>query len=429
MKYPKSVLLLVAICSFLSINAQTEYYIDSIHNQYEEIGQYPEWSNQKFEYDEQKRLTKIKADISTTYYEYADDRRTEAEYSTEDGQFLYKRIYYLNDDGFTILVERYIGEEDLQTLVMVDSLTRDDNNNQITSKSYELENGVLIPSNVTNYKYDTNGNRTHIDEVSYFSGEPSFEFSFDFNYNTSNLLDHRFYRFAALTSSYLYIDTSLYSYTNDILTQRNVKAFVDGEFSRETNYDYEYDGSQTTISESSTTEDGGDFVPRRQTVTQESDSDYLNYESLLIYSYNPSIQDFILDRENYESEEYYSDGDSLLIIRDRTFYFNQEIYDNSLSYEYYFNFDQVNSTEGLSNHKDFKLSPNPASTSSPIDLEAYGEQFDSYKMYNLGGQLIRHEPSSPSNRIMSPRNPGVYFIQLFKGSLPITKLKKIIVQG
>ncbi|MDA9773929.1 T9SS type A sorting domain-containing protein [Saprospiraceae bacterium] len=386
---------------------------------------------QKYNYDEQYRISQIVSDFQIQNYEYFNEYDHSIVNGPADGSTFYSKINnYYTSEGLIITSEQESYNLQNQEFTLANRLKyeydQDDNLIEESRYTYSL-NGQETLANTIGYSY-TGGNLIHKIEK-YYSGANNLYLTriTDWLYQDGLLVLETQESLAGPNNQNSYIKT--YEYNNDNDLESYVMTYfnqMDSSYQYVGSYEYTEHGVEEVQEYTS-------LVGNPFTQTQIS---YRSFVESLFYDQDTFTSRFIFDEQEFNSEsrfntEHYStSGDSVLVRREsRQADFEFESFLTIVKELHIIHPESqtmVMEEEAIAAH----IFPSPAKANATLIIQKQIDSVDHVEIYNMLGQKIEKIDISNQEQavITAPHQAGNYYLVYYSGNHRIGKVGKLVVQ-
>ena len=414
--------------SAAQVTGQLNYYATSGSVQNYSNGELISMDTITYTYDDDERIVEIVSLENRNEYLYVGNTRTVDQYSLPDNELYSRTISDYNDDGFILVRTRYSVDNNVLELTDIDSTFRNSSNQEIrivrySDSGYGFEKGIEWI-----YEYTASGNLDNYNTLFFYDNVLSFRVKNFYEYNSEDKVDLRVVSTEDIINAANYSDTTTYTYNTEGLQSTTEKDYGFLGFNDCELVEYSTVGDTETILTSRTENiDCTDYIPRRRDETTYNDDIYLGREARTTYNYDENEELELSLQLNYMQEGILGDINislnSILIAfsggeenyrSDRTFYYKKS---GSLS----------NSNVGIG--PEVLIYPNNTEINSIVSYKVEGVDFNNIKIIDFTGQTISHRAvvNKANLYFNAPSMTGMYFVQLYNGKTPVTKVAKLIV--
>ena len=408
-----------------SLDAQSDYYLDSIADVTIDLGSSPDIDGTKYYYNSDEKVSKIVTDSYIWNFIYDGNTITELIEVLVNGPYTIKYESIYNDNGQLLVQTQF--EDDF--LYDIDSFFYE-NGNLHESKDYWVSNGnpssaELTKSKIFTYNSDNLIENTVSTRKDYAPGNSTLVITENYDYDQNLLL-------LSWTETRLELDTEesseesiTYSYNSDLKLD-SVTNFSDGF--KGDYYVYAYMDS-TVFQDNYIFDFNGNYPRLFRTETHQVENDYFSFDSLLTYRFLEN-GDSTLTSLQTNHEDINSFVSDTLLHRKSVVSFDDfgQFSKQEVSKSYYIRTPEI-SRNLEKTLPTFSISPNPVTIGSILRISDLDFDFDQVVLYNLDGRNTQFLAIDQYNRhFNAPQEKGMYLVQLWNDKKAVTQVVKLIVQ-
>jgi hypothetical protein len=422
-----------AIIIFTSISishsfCQAEYYITEYNIQVYFDGDLVDNDTVKYFHDDQERITRTETLSGYSIYSYEGNTITKDEFSLSD-ELESRKVEIQNEDGFRLVYSAYSTYGNDLELYAVDSITRN-NDNQIVKYISYYDNGYgFEKESEENIIYNSNGDVMSENRLLFYNGELNFIVSRFNTYNSENFIETTVRKTEELFNNTSYSDTTNYFFDGEDLIRTELKDYTSYGFNKCSQNEYEYDGDLRTATRSSSSFlDCSNYIEDRRIERLSNENILFGLESSLTFEPNENNIFEKTSSLNYIQEGIL--GDNEILLNRIQISFDGELESFKFINDSKYKKSEIVSSKNLLLVNEMVIFPNITTQKSLVNYKIEDVEFDNIRIVDFTGQTVVHEPviNKRNKYFTAPSTTGMYFVQLFKGRVPVNKATKLIVK-
>lgn len=415
----RALFLVILIVFFQKIEAQDEYYLDSISVATFFAPSTGHLNGTKYFYNKDYKIAKIKTDIQETIFSYKDNTITQEQRFLSDINPISKTVSIFNEIGQLVVYEKHNNHR----LVNVDSLFY--KNEKLKSlKKYEVESTGNRLVELESYSYKNDGllESKYIDQYSGSFQLTNIAETYKYDLN-NNITAYYYTRFRP--SGEIYYDSTTYIYTDDqkLYERKNV---LGSNFSVPNRkfFLYSYQDNKTLEQEYSFELNEwrkGPTIEIHNTLNE-----YFSYDTLRRWVH-PSETDSVINKIETNQLIQSVSGDTIQHRNAITLFNPPNVRLKTVSKNFYVRYPEFDKYYGR-DLEEFIIFPNPVISGGVLEIPNVDFEFDYIVIYSVQGEKIHFIKADVDGRFFNaPQLPGIYFVQLWNKGEVATEVKKIVV--